>query len=128
MPSVLNALLGVLGDRKLTSLKMLLACGEVLSPSLRSSYYEKCSGDLYNIYGPTETNGVTFYEVPPLTKITETALPIGQLYPNVEALVVDEKGEPLPEGHLGELLIRAPTVMRGYWGQPTLNSGKSLFD
>jgi crotonobetaine/carnitine-CoA ligase len=35
-----------------------------------------------------------------------------------EAQVVDEDGAPLPAGETGELLLRNPTVTRGYWGMP----------
>jgi acyl-coenzyme A synthetase/AMP-(fatty) acid ligase len=43
-------------------------------------------------------------------------IPIGAAIDDVECFVVDESGAPLPDGETGELLVRGPTVMRGYWG------------
>ncbi len=40
---------------------------------------------------------------------------IGKPMPDVEMKVVDEKGNTLPPGQVGEILARGPRVMRGYW-------------
>ena len=36
-------------------------------------------------------------------------------------MVVDERGEEVEPGEVGEFLVRAPTMMQGYWGQPKLS-------
>jgi long-chain acyl-CoA synthetase len=44
---------------------------------------------------------------------------IGLPFPDTEAKVVDsETGEEVPQGEVGELIVRGPQVMRGYWNQP----------
>jgi acyl-coenzyme A synthetase/AMP-(fatty) acid ligase len=43
---------------------------------------------------------------------------VGIPIPNEEALVVDEKGNEVPPGQVGELVIRGPNVMQGYWNAP----------
>jgi long-chain acyl-CoA synthetase len=44
---------------------------------------------------------------------------IGLPLPNTEAQIVDlQTGAPLPAGEVGELLVRGPQLMRGYWGRP----------
>ncbi|MEN4012626.1 MAG: amino acid adenylation domain-containing protein [Bellilinea sp.] len=73
-----------------------------------------------NLYGPTETNVCTFYHVPPLSEESDEPIPIGIVCANTEDLVVDSEGNPLPNGEIGELLIRGGTVMKGYWGRPDL--------
>jgi acyl-CoA synthetase (AMP-forming)/AMP-acid ligase II len=40
---------------------------------------------------------------------------------NAEGLVVDANDQAVSPGQLGELLVRAPTMMRGYWSRPELN-------
>ena len=43
---------------------------------------------------------------------------IGYPIPSTEVTVVDDDGNPLPIGQSGELCIRGPQVMRGYWNRP----------
>jgi malonyl-CoA/methylmalonyl-CoA synthetase len=43
---------------------------------------------------------------------------VGQPLPDVEVRLVDDAGEPVPEGTAGELEIRGPAVFREYWGRP----------
>lgn len=43
---------------------------------------------------------------------------VGELNPNVEAMIVDDEDRELGAGERGELLVRAPNVMKGYWGKP----------
>jgi acyl-coenzyme A synthetase/AMP-(fatty) acid ligase len=74
-----------------------------------------------NIYGPAEVNGVTFYHVPRLSSDANAPIPIGQVCPFAQSLVVDEGDQPVSDGEAGELLIRSPSMMQGYWGRPDLN-------
>ena len=73
------------------------------------------------MYGPAETNGCTYYNVPPLTEDSNEPIPIGKACPNVEALIVDENDQQVADDEVGELLIRSPTMMQGYWGRSDLN-------
>jgi amino acid adenylation domain-containing protein len=74
---------------------------------------------LWNLYGPTETNVCTAYQIPAMIPPDRTEpFPIGPVCPPLRARVVDEHGRELPPGTLGELVIEGPGVMRGYFGQP----------
>ncbi len=73
-----------------------------------------------NIYGPAEVNGVTHYTVRDLAMDADS-IPIGPIADTAEALIVDEQDREVPPGVDGELLVRSPTMMRGYWGRPELN-------
>lgn len=42
---------------------------------------------------------------------------VGRAVPGVNVFIVDEAGRPLPPGVVGEIVIRAPWQMLGYWGQ-----------
>lgn len=42
----------------------------------------------------------------------------GQAMPNIELLVVDGDDREVPRGTAGEIVVRGPTVMQGYWGKP----------
>lgn len=105
----------------LQSLRWVLFAGEPfptkhLRPLMRALPHARFS----NLYGPTETNVCTYYNVPPLPEDSNEPIPIGKVCANAEALVVDDDDQPLPAGEVGELLIRSPLVMRGYWGQPEM--------
>jgi 4-coumarate--CoA ligase len=43
---------------------------------------------------------------------------VGELNPNMEAKIVDDAGEELNDGKVGEFWIRGPNVMKGYWRMP----------
>ncbi|MBX7098033.1 MAG: AMP-binding protein [Myxococcaceae bacterium] len=47
---------------------------------------------------------------------------VGRPLPDTECLIVDEAGQPLPPGERGELVVRGPHVMRGYWNAPELTA------
>lgn len=47
---------------------------------------------------------------------------IGLPLPGLTLEIVDEAGQPLPPGEIGELRVQGPTVMLGYWGNPTATS------
>ncbi|MBV7333006.1 amino acid adenylation domain-containing protein [Chloroflexi bacterium TSY] len=74
-----------------------------------------------NNYGPAEVNQCTYYHMPPLP-FDSTDIPIGQPCPNMEPLVVDDEDHPVAVGEVGELLMRTPTMMRGYWQRPERNA------
>jgi len=46
----------------------------------------------------------------------------GQCLPNNEVRIASEKGESLPEGHVGEILIRSDSMLAGYYNRPDLTS------
>jgi amino acid adenylation domain-containing protein len=110
--------------------RLVLFAGEVfpLAPlkRLRSLWP---SAEMWNLYGPTETNVCTAYRVPDTIDPSRTApLPIGPVCPPLRARVVDEQGDDVAPGAVGELVIAGPGVMRGYFGRPELTAGAFLPD
>ncbi|MFN0111978.1 MAG: long-chain-fatty-acid--CoA ligase [Blastocatellia bacterium] len=80
--------------------------------------FEQLSGAmLYEGYGLTETSPTT-HSTPTLARRKPGS--IGLTYPSTEAKIVDlENGtEEVPLGAEGELCIRGPQVMKGYWNRP----------
>jgi acyl-coenzyme A synthetase/AMP-(fatty) acid ligase len=76
---------------------------------------------MWNLYGPTETNVCTAYQVPATFPDGPLApLPIGRVCPPLRARVVDDEGRDAAPGTLGELVVSGPGVMRGYFGHPDL--------
>lgn len=66
-------------------------------------------------YGLTETSPVASCN--PIDG-TERIGTIGLPLPNTEFMIADDAGNPLPLGERGEILIKGPQVMKGYWNRP----------
>jgi amino acid adenylation domain-containing protein len=120
VPSALTLLLlhGNLTAEKLNKLRIVLFAGEVFPMKyLRDLASLLPHVDLYNLYGPTETNVCTYYKVDRGQLPTQEKLPIGIACENFEVFAVDEKGEIVSRpGENGELYVRGPGVTYGYWG------------
>jgi acyl-CoA synthetase (AMP-forming)/AMP-acid ligase II len=67
---------------------------------------------LYSMYGLTECKRCTY--LPP-EELDRRPGSVGIAIPHTEAFVVDDEGKPVPPGVAGELVIRGPHVMQGYW-------------
>lgn len=67
---------------------------------------------LYSMYGQTECKRCTF--LPP-DELVRRPGSVGIAIPNTEAYVIDEAGMRVSPGAVGELVIRGPHVMQGYW-------------
>ena len=121
VPSVLSALVlrGGLELGCLPRLRTILFAGEVFPTKyLRQLMAALPHVRFANLYGPTETNVCTWYEVPALADGDDSPIPIGRAITNVDCIVVGDDGRLLPPGEVGELLVRGTTVMQGYWADP----------
>jgi acyl-CoA synthetase (AMP-forming)/AMP-acid ligase II len=84
------------------------------------SFKEQVPGPRYfNLYGPTETNVCTWYEIPQTIAAERVdPYPIGKTCSQLESIVVDKNLDAVPAGDEGELCIAGPNVMMGYWNLP----------
>ena len=98
---------------QLPYLKVLMLGGEALSPDVAARLLTSGHvGMLLNCYGPTEcTVCVTVAEV---TAPVPEVIPIGLSVPGTEVLILDEHGERLPDGELGEICVFGEQVTQGY--------------
>jgi amino acid adenylation domain-containing protein len=121
-PSILRLLLdyGKLDQNDASSLRLVLFAGEVFPLKHLKTLRERWPRPrYYNLYGPTETNVCTFYEVPPeLPADSAQSLPIGWACSDDELRIVDAHGSAVPAGEEGELHVRGGSVTAGYWNRP----------
>lgn len=120
VPSVLTLLLrrGGLVPGCFPDLRLILFAGEVFpTPGLRRLMTLVPDARYVNLYGPTETNVCTWYEVTEIPQ-SDRPVPIGRAIDGVETAAVAQDGSTAGQGDTGELLVRGPTVMTGYWNDP----------
>jgi amino acid adenylation domain-containing protein len=121
VPSVLTLMMeqGGLFDREIPSLRAILFAGEPFPiKHLRCLYEQWPTLRFLNLYGPTETNVCTFYEVTAIGADWKKPVPIGRACSGDRVWAQKEDGTPALPGEEGELMVTGPTVMLGYWGRP----------
>lgn len=76
---------------------------------------------VFSMYGLTECKRCAY--LPP-EDLDRKPTSVGIAIPNTEMWVVDERGERVPAGVVGQLVIRGATVMKGYWEKPEATARK----
>ncbi len=107
----------VVENYQLGSLRLIFSGAAPLKENIASAASERLGCQVIQGYGLTETSPVTHAVRPGARQIK--AASIGPPLPNTEVKVIDvTTGTELPSGREGELCIRGPQVMRGYWKRP----------
>lgn len=98
-------------------LRMVLFAGEVFAiKHLRSLTRLWPHPRYFNLYGPTETNVCTYYEVKlPVPDERATPYPIGSVCSHLSSVVLGDGNAVMSPGGEGELCIAGRGVMQGYW-------------
>jgi len=100
----------------LSSIEACVSGAAPLPVEVQTKFEELTGGRLVEGYGLTEASPVTHAN--PLWGYRKTGS-IGVPWPDTDCRIVDpETGEDVPPGHPGELLVRGPQVMKGYWNKP----------
>jgi long-chain acyl-CoA synthetase len=107
-----------LGNYDLTSVRVCISGASALPPQVQKRFMEVTGGFLAEGYGLTEASPVTHCS--PVDKSLPLRIgSIGLPLPDTEARIVDaEDAAPLGVGETGELAIKGPQVMAGYWRRP----------
>jgi long-chain acyl-CoA synthetase len=111
----------VAGECDLSALTKVYSGGAPIAPSIVERFEREAGPYIHNIYGLTETtspsHAVPFGRRAPVDPASG-ALSIGVPVFNTVARIVDVDGRELPPGEVGEIAIRGPMVVPGYWRKP----------
>jgi long-chain acyl-CoA synthetase len=106
---------------KFASLRIISCSGAPLPPAIKSSVESLFGLPLHHGYGITECSpnvAQVRLDVPPRKDNS-----VGPMFPGVEARLVGGDGQSLPEGEVGELWVRGPNIMKGYYRAPEETAG-----
>lgn len=117
VPSMFNVMLRLPDSAvpKLASLKYAVSGGAAMPMEIMRQFEAKFGKLIYEGDGPTECSPVTC--VNPIGGRRKPAS-VGQPVPDVQMKIVDDHGQEVPHGTVGEIVVRGPNVMKGYWNQP----------
>ncbi|MFH0878169.1 MAG: long-chain fatty acid--CoA ligase, partial [Lentisphaerota bacterium] len=125
VPSMYTSLLHLPEEHtpKLASLKYAISGGAALPVEVMKQFEERFGKLIYEGDGPTECSPVTCINpVGGLRKPASVGMPV----PLVAMKILDEAGKEVPCGVMGEICVKGPNVMKGYW-KLTADTAEAFF-
>ncbi len=115
--TLFNGLLNTPGFDQLdfSTLRMTLGGGMAVQRAVAERWKKVTGSTLAEAYGLTETSPAVC--INPLD-LAEYNGSIGLPVPSTDVCIQDDHGKLLPAGEIGELCVRGPQVMKGYWNRP----------
>ena len=99
----------------LSSLEEVVSGAAPLPVEIATAFKNKWNCRIREIYGQTESTGLGAANRPSLPYKPGSA---GKAYYNTELKIFDDNDEPVPTGEKGEIVLRGPSVMKGYFNNP----------
>jgi long-chain acyl-CoA synthetase len=101
------------------SLKFMYSGGSPLDPDLKRRVESRFGLPLHNGYGLTET-GPTICQTRQFAPLSNTS--VGYCLPGEQIKIVDADRKPVERGTVGELWVKGPNVMKGYFRKPEVTA------
>lgn len=95
-------------------LQLTISGGMALTKSAADKWAEVTGCEVSEGYGMTETSPIASFNPPGHTQLGTIGMPVSSTL----CKVIDEEGNELPVGEAGELCVKGPQVMKGYWQRP----------
>jgi long-chain acyl-CoA synthetase len=96
------------------SIYAIISGGEPLPAQVRQTFLDRFNLKLYEGYGLTETSPAVTFNVPWDYRNGSVGKPL----PGVEIKIADDNGSAQPTGETGEVWLRGPMIMKGYYNLP----------
>lgn len=119
-PGVPTLYVSIINDSRakeydLSSINTCVSGGAPLPLEVKRDFEKITGGHLYEGYGLSEASPLTHANPhDERSRLGSIGLPV----PNTEVRILDDAGNPVPIGGEGELTVRGPQVMKGYWRRP----------
>ena len=104
--------------RDVSSLRLCLTFGDVCPPGLQRQFSKAFGVPLYNLWGATEV------PAGPLTYGRQSG-PVTWILREQEVRLINDDGQDVPNGEVGELALSGPSVFVGYWDDPKATAESS---
>lgn len=114
IPSMYRVLAHSEGDFKLDSVRFPISGGEPLPLAVAEAFEKRFGVPIFEGYGQTEASPVITLNVPAKRKSGT----VGPALPGVEIAIWDEQKSPVGTDVIGEIMVRGPNVMQGYYNLP----------
>jgi long-chain acyl-CoA synthetase len=101
-------------DLDFSHLQLTISGGMALTKSAADRWLEVTGCEVSEGYGMTETSPIASFNPPGHTQLGTIGMPVS----NTLCKVIDDEGNDLPMGEAGELCVKGPQVMKGYWQRP----------
>jgi long-chain acyl-CoA synthetase len=126
VPTMYSALLHHEGHEKFdtATLELCVSGGSAMPVELMRSFEDAFGCKILEGYGLSESSPVASFNRPDRERKPGS---IGIPIEGVEMKVVDDDGNEVPQGEVGEIVIRGHNVMKGYWNKPD-ETGDTLID
>jgi long-chain acyl-CoA synthetase len=98
-----------------SSLKVTPAGGMAVQKVVAEKWYKVTGSPIAEGYGLSETSPIAISNLADNPEYNGT---IGIPFPSTDIMILDDEGRSVPLGHPGEIAIRGPQVMTGYWKRP----------
>lgn len=115
VPALVRKLLDHCAAKDFAAARFVICGGSALPYELLKKFKERTGHLIIEGYGLSESSPVTHCNIPRGLSVKRS---IGLPIANTEAKIVDETGQEVPVGEIGELWVRGPQVMQGYWNNP----------
>lgn len=96
------------------NLAITIGGGTAVQNTVAERWREVVKHPIIQAYGLTETSPGLTVNPPERSKLGSIGLPVASTY----VRIVDDEGKPIPQGQPGELIVKGPQVMKGYWERP----------
>lgn len=125
VPAIVGFLykMGHLSPGRFPELTHSMFCGEQF-PKYLADIWRKAAPNstVENLYGPTEAtiyiSRHAYEKHEESRNFRNSIIPIGRPFPDHQFALIDESGQPVPEGGIGEIVFKGPQITKGYLNDP----------